>query len=274
MSTYPNEAWPSDVEIEALDGTLDAATGLPYIPKGTGPLSSPSYEVQYNRRLQRLNRIVAGWRQGMVVEEGSLLIGVYPVEYTQGGSRRSFAGATAVSVDDDSTSMIYLDSSAQLQVASTWPTDVTTFLPLAEVEAADGVLTITDRRTWAAFHVPSMESNTVRDRRVVSVSVASVGSNQSGAEIYKFDPAENLTLEEVQVYCTASAATASVDVREAGVSMLSAPATPSAGNVVKPTVSDAALASTNLLTVNVTTDGTGTISNLTVTMLFKAMPTA
>ena len=274
MSTYPSEVWPADLTIEALDGTTDAATGLPYIPKGTGPLSSPTYEVQYNRRQQRLNQIVAGWRQGMVVDEGELCIGVYPVTYTQGSTRRSFAGATGVSVPDDSTRVVYLDSSATLQVASSWPSDITTFLPLAQVDAADGVLTITDWRTWTAFHVPSLESNTIQDRRIVTVSVGSVGNSESAAEVYEFDPAENLTLEEVQVYCTACTATASVDVKESGVSMLSAAATPSVGSVVKPTISDSALAATGSLTIHVTTDGTGTISNLTVTLLFKATPAA
>ena len=141
MSTYPSETWPTDSAVEALDGTSDPNTGLPYIPKGTGPTSSPSYEVQYNRREQRVNRILVGWRQGMVVDEGGLDIGVYPMVFTIGGVRKSFGGATGVAIPDDSTKVVYLDTSAALQTATTWPGDPTTYMPLAVVAAASGVMT-------------------------------------------------------------------------------------------------------------------------------------
>src|SRR5687767_14881772 len=233
---YPNEAWPADSTVESLDGTTEPATGLPYIAKGTSPTSVPSYEVQFNRRERRLNSILAGWRQGMVVDEGGLEIGVYPIDFTLGGTRRSYAGVSGVAIPDDSTKVVYLDSAVTLQTAAAWPADLTTFLPLAVVETSGGVMTVTDRRVYAAFHVPTLETANVRDRRILSVHRASVGINETGTEIFEFDPAEALTLEEVQVYCSATAATASVDVKEAGTTMLSSPATPVAGSVVKPTV--------------------------------------
>ncbi len=31
MSTYPNEQFPGDSTVEALDGTTDTLTGLPYV---------------------------------------------------------------------------------------------------------------------------------------------------------------------------------------------------------------------------------------------------
>jgi len=155
--TYPNEAWPADTAVEALDGTTDEATGLPYIAKGTGPTSVPSYEVQYNRRQQRQNRILAGWRQGMVVDEGNLKIGVYPINFTLGGYRRFFAGATNQAVPDDSIRYVYLDESANLQIAEAWPGDLTAYLPLAKVVSSSGTLTIEDMRVYAAFHVPQID---------------------------------------------------------------------------------------------------------------------
>lgn len=269
-TTYPNETWPPDATVEALDGTTDAATGLPYIAKGTGPTSVPSYEVQYNRRQQRLNRVLGGWRQGMVVDEGSLKIGVYPIDFTVGGSRKSYDGATGISIPDDSTKVVYLDSSATLQTADDWPSDITTFLPLAVVEASNGQLSIEDRRVLTVFQVPSLEASGVRDRRMVTAHCASVGSSQTDAEVFEFDPPEDLTLEEVQVYCTATAATAGVDVKEGGTSVLSSSATPAAGAVVKPTISDGNISASNNVTVQVTTNGTGSITDLTVTLLFKA----
>src|SRR5512146_159694 len=109
MSVYPNEAWPAESVVVAVDGTVDARTGLPFIPKGTGPTSSPSYEVQYNRRQMRENSILSGWRQGMVVDEGGLKLGVYPLNYTISGEWKSFAGATGVDMPDESTRVVYLD---------------------------------------------------------------------------------------------------------------------------------------------------------------------
>jgi hypothetical protein len=270
MSTYPTEAWPTVGDIEALDGTSDLNTGLPYIPKGTGPTSSPSYEVQYNRRQHRLNRILAGWRQGMVVDEGGLAIGVYPMLFTIGGVRKSFSGATGVAISDNSTKVVYLDTSAALQTAAAWPGDPTTYMPLAVVTAVNGKLTIVDRRPDVVFHVPSVESSLVNDRRVVTAHVSSVGNSQSDVEVFAFDPAEDLTLEEVQVYCTAMTATASVDVKEGGASVLSTVVTPSAGAIVGPTISDGDISSGNHVTIHVTTDGGGSLSDLTVTLLFKA----
>ena len=153
MATYPNEIWPADSVIEALDGTIDAATGLPFIAKGTGPTSSPTYEVQYNRRQMRQNRILAAWRQGMVVDEGNLKIGVYPIFFTIGGVRKSFSGATGVAVPDNATRVVYLDASAVLQVAASWPSDLSTFLPLAEITTSAGVMTVEDRRVYTVFQV-------------------------------------------------------------------------------------------------------------------------
>jgi hypothetical protein len=268
MATYPNEAWPADVTIEGLDGTTDEQTGLPFIAKGTGPTSVPSYEVQYNRWLGRLNGIVAGWRQGMVVDEGSLRIGVYPIEYTLGGLRQYFEGATGVSVPDDT--VVYLDGASVLQVADDWPADLTGYLPLATVSTSGGVLSIQDRRPRCAFHVPSVEVNSALEHQVVNAHLTSAAQNQSGVEVFEFDPPSAMTLEGVQVYCTSVTATASVDVRKSGTSVLSAPATPVAGSVVKPTISSPAVGAGEPLTVQVTTNATGQIANLTVTLVLKA----
>ena len=153
MATYPNEADPTDSVVLALDGTVDTRTGLPYIAKGVGPNSAPTYEIQYNRRLLHQNRILSALRAGMVVDEGSLAIGVYPINYTLDGVRKSFAGATAQAVTDNATRMLYIDQSNALQVQASYPTDLTTFLPLATVVAAAGSLGITDDRPSVMYGV-------------------------------------------------------------------------------------------------------------------------
>lgn len=270
MSTYPNETWSADSVIEALDGTTDQSTGLPYIAKGTGPTSVPSLEVQYNRRLERLNKILAPWRQGMVVDEGNLTIGVYPIEFTRAGQHLCYSGATGVSVTDDTAKVVYLDSSSNLQIADQWPTDLTSYLPLASVTANGGELLIQDRRPLAAFYIPSLEAANVCDRRIVTAHRHAVTADRSDMEMFEFDPGEAVSLDDVQVYCSAVTGTASVDVKEAGVSLLSAAATPSAGTIVKPTISDPDIAAENNLTVHVTTGSGASISDLTVTLVLKA----
>ena len=147
---------------------------------------------------------------------------------------------------------------------------MTTFLPLASITTSNGEMAIGDERSHAAFYVPSLEASAVRDRRMATAHRSSVGANETDTEIFEFDPPEDLTLEEVQVYCTATAATASVDVKEGGTSVLSAAATPTAGSVVKPTISDGDISAANNVTVTVTTNGTGSITDLSVTLLFKA----
>jgi hypothetical protein len=96
---------------------------------------------------------------------------------------------------------------------------------------------------------------------------SSVGSSESDTEIYRFDPQAELTLEEVQIYCAGVSDSASVDIKEDGVSVLSSAASPVAGSIVKPTIADATIAADKDLTVHVTTDGTGSIDELSVTML-------
>lgn len=138
---YPSEAWTTEGEVEQLDGVTDPPTGLPYIAKGVGPTSLPSYEVQYNRRQQRVNRILEVPGGGRVVVDGDLLVGVFPFDYTLGGTAKRFVGAMNQSVLDDDTSYVYIDSSNALQVVAAavgWPTDPTLYFPLAELTAADG----------------------------------------------------------------------------------------------------------------------------------------
>lgn len=263
--TYPDEAWPTATEIESLDATTDEATGLPYIAKGTGPTSEPSYEVQYNRRQQRENAILAPWRQGMVVREASLTIGAYPMYYTIGDVWKTFGGATGVDVPDNATRMVYLDDSETLQIAQSWPSDPSTFMPLALVTTSNGQMAIQDRRTHVAYRVPAAS----HARRVVSAHRSNVGANESDTEIFRFDSPDEMLLDQVQIYCTATSATATVDVKEAGASVLAAPATPVAGSVVKPVVSDGSIQVGTAVTVHVTTNASGNVTDLSVSLVAR-----
>lgn len=168
MAAYPNEAYPSDTVIEQLDATTDQRTGLAYIAKGVGPTSTPSYEVQFNRRLQRQNAILATWREGSVVDEGSLKIGVFPINYTLGGARRAYDGVAGVSIPDDSVKYVYLDADETLNVEDAFPSDAATYLPLAKVTSSSGLLAIEDKRDVAAFFVSPLGAD---DAPTGSISV-------------------------------------------------------------------------------------------------------
>lgn len=265
MAIYPNEAWPADSTVLSVDGGLDARTGLPFIAKGTGPTSNPSYEIQYNRRQMRENSILAGWRQGMVVNEGGLNIGVYPISLTIAGARNAFEGATGIAVPDNTTRMVYLDTAAELHLAEAWPADPADYLPLAEITSEHGSVHIEDRRMCAVFDVPSPH------RWNVASFCPQVGNNQSGLKIFEYRAPQKLLLEEVQVFCTAVTSVASLDVKADGVSVLSSSVSPEAGAVVRPMVADAVIASAGVVSVHVTTNEGGSVTNVGVTLLFRPM---
>ncbi|MCG8405126.1 MAG: hypothetical protein MI923_08025 [Phycisphaerales bacterium] len=139
---YPNEAFPSESAVALLDGTTDQKTGLPYIAKGTGPASVPSYEIQYNRRQQRENNRLAILTEGLVVDEGGLKFGVYPCNYTLRGQQKRFPGATNQSMPDNVTRHVYIDSANTLHIADAYPADSSIFVPLAKVVTLNGAMTI------------------------------------------------------------------------------------------------------------------------------------
>jgi len=107
-------------------------------------------------------------------------------------------------------------------------------------------------------------TTTVSGRIVFPMVVATIGNGQSDVEFCQWTVPEALTLTGVRAYATSVTATASVNVKEGGVTVLSAPITPVAGSEASGTVSDASLASGGEVTLHATTDGTGAIANLTV----------
>jgi hypothetical protein len=205
---YPNEAWPGDSAAEALDGTTDAGTGLPYIARGTSPASVPSYQVQYQRRERRQNQILAPWRQGQVVDEGGLKLGVYPIDYTLGGVRRHFAGATNQPVADYASKCIYVDASNTLRIQDAFPSDIRTFLPLARVATAGGVMALEDLRLWTAQAVPEFTGLVTADDvsealsdgvPTLEISVGSEFNNAIPVTVQARDAAGDILAERVLV---------------------------------------------------------------------------
>ncbi len=146
--TYPTELYPADADILTLNGQTDPETGLAFIAAGVSPASSPSLQVQFDRRLDRQNEVLAPANQGRVVETGTLLFGVFPLWYCLEGYYKEYDGATSQSVSDDATTYVWIDASNVLQTGSDWPADTSLFLPLAKIVTASGVMTITDCRPF------------------------------------------------------------------------------------------------------------------------------
>jgi len=105
-------------------------------------------------------------------------------------------------------------------------------------------------------------------RYVVNAVKQNVGTGQSDMEIFQFNIWELCILHLIQIYCTAVAATASVMVKRNGVNIISAQ-TPVAGTPVVVTPDDKTLKAGDNLTVHVTTDATGTITDLNVSLVIK-----
>lgn len=127
-------------------------------------------------------------------------------------------------------------------------------------------------------------------RELFSFNVSAVAINQAAVLFGAVKPHLGLTLppylvkgwvvECVQAFCTAIAATAQVDVQIDGVSILTALLVPVAATVVGATPGAGMVAAitgrtglpTSTLQLKITTNGTGTLTNLMVTCTIRPYP--
>lgn len=193
-TTYPDLAYDplTLVDAEAFDGETDAATGLSHIAVGSNASSETPLVLQRRRYERRLFELLRPQADLMVVAEKTAgEIGVWPGIYRLGGEDLSFDGATGLSVTE--SSVVYIDDEGEVQIvalATGWPEDATTYIPLAEVTVAAGVVTaIADRRNLVALAAPTaVEFPTVdlhgADQLAVSAG-ATAGSIDIEAGVYR-----------------------------------------------------------------------------------------
>ena len=101
---------------------------------------------------------------------------------------------------------------------------------------------------------------------------AAVAISQTDVELLEFKPGKRFVIEEVQVYASAVVAAATIDVKIGGVSVLSTVVTPVADTATIGALVAAALrkgTSSSTFTVHVTTDGSGTLTDLQVTVALR-----
>lgn len=153
----PTEIYPSDATLDALEGTTDTATGLEYIPKGTGPASTPSL---IHRLTRWFNRVASQWGSSSelrVVKVTTTSIGVRPGYFRLADVDYYYPGETSIAVSTSAdTYYVYADADSDdggsgtvnvVTDATGWPADPSTYIPLAEIVVASSVIsTITDVR--------------------------------------------------------------------------------------------------------------------------------
>lgn len=180
------ESWPSTTVIDALDGTTDSGTGLVYVPNNTSPASSPTLLQQLNRFFQRLFKIIKPAAQGRIGQSdyGALKVIVYAMDYTLGGTHKSFAEADNQTVTNAATNYLYINASNALVINTTgFPADITTYVRLGTVVCAGGVITsINDQRGFNDHVVPqttsSSDTGTDNTSFIIDADNAGAGADQ------------------------------------------------------------------------------------------------
>lgn len=145
-----SEWYPDDAALLALEE--DARTGVEYIPTGQSP-----YYLHFRKLIQRLLLACGRANDLRVYQDGQLTVGVRPGRCLIQQATVDFAGQTALAVSDDQTTRIWIDNTGTIQTDdSSFPSDRTTYLPLAEVVASSGQISqINDRRGEVLFGVMS-----------------------------------------------------------------------------------------------------------------------
>lgn len=165
----PTEVYPPDATLDALDGTVDSGTGLEYVPKGARPTDAIPLRRRFHRWVHRLILSYLPAKQARVVDMGGLDIGVKSIDYTQGGTHKSFAGSGPTTLSDNTTTKVWINASNAVTTGAAYPADITTFYRLASVVTLAGDITsITDERGFNDHIVP--QSTTSSDTGTNEVS--------------------------------------------------------------------------------------------------------
>lgn len=112
-------------------------------------------------------------------------------------------------------------------------------------------------------------------RRVYTFHVESVPTGQSGVDFDQVVPGFQGVVENIDGHAESSAANADVDVQIAGTTILSSVVAEPSGRVDPTLVSDKdtrTFSETEKIALNVTTDGTGTITGLTLQVTVRPRP--
>jgi hypothetical protein len=147
------ERYPDDVTL--LNIAQDPSTGVEYVPTGKTP-----YYLEFRRLIQRL--LLASERANdlRVYQDGDLSIGIRPGKAFINGSSMDFPGVSAITVNTDATTYVWMDDVGTPQSGpSGFPSDRTRAIPLAIIIAgATAIESVVDHRGEAFLHQASLNS--------------------------------------------------------------------------------------------------------------------
>lgn len=137
------------------------------------------------------------------------------------------------------------------------------------VKAGVALEDVASAGTSGRIHLRGDQSAHREQYFMFSLKEDAVAVSQSDAKLASFQAPFGFTISEVCVHCSAVVATASVDVKEATTSILSSAITPVADTNTLGTISDGVIADNAAVNIHVTTDGSGEITDLVVTLTCK-----
>ena len=145
------ESYPSETELAALSGTIDAEQEVLFVPIGESP-----YYLSFYRMLYRLLDVSKRAGDLRVFKDGDLTFGVRAGKFMDGATVRDYAGAATQALTNNQTNYIYLTPAGTLTVNITgFPAAGTTpHIPLATILTAAGEYDfddMTDYRGRAIF---------------------------------------------------------------------------------------------------------------------------
>ena len=153
----PTQPTISASTADAIAGTLDAATGVTYIPKNVGKNDTPNLHTWLQQQAYQIKKLLGKISQGAVVQLTGLNVGAFSLIYQIGATAYTYAGDATFACTDDATNYLYLDTDQTLKKStSAWPG--TPHVKLAKVVCASGAISsVTDCRLMN-FQVGSVEN--------------------------------------------------------------------------------------------------------------------
>lgn len=145
--TTPTETALTSGQANALSGTTDANTGVPYMT-----IAEAEYYTSAFKRDAIVNRILALANSLRVVKDGALTFGVMPGFSANWASHWQYGGSSGNALTDNAINYVYLLADSTLVTNTTGFPVGTSYLPLATISTSSGAYShddIEDRREVA-----------------------------------------------------------------------------------------------------------------------------
>ncbi len=148
------ELYPSDDQLAAMSGSVDARQEVQFIPVGQTP-----YHLSFYKMLYRLLDVACRAGDLRVYKDGDMTFGVRAGKYFDGAQVHDFAGASAQTLTNNAANWIYLLPDGTLGVSTTGlPSPAAQMhIPLARLTTSAGHYThtdIVDYRSAALYSPP------------------------------------------------------------------------------------------------------------------------